>query len=108
MHKELVLFIIGACAVFCGCLLPKRWLPALPNDKLLHFAAFGGLTLLAGRMAESKMELIAWLAGLLLAGLIIEGLQSRVPGRAFCWRDMAANTAGVFLASLGAKALIGI
>jgi VanZ family protein len=108
MHKELILFIAAACAVFCGCLLPKRWLPALPNDKLLHFAAFGVLALLAGRMADTKTELIAWLAGLLLAGLIIEGLQSHVPGRAFCWRDMAANTAGVFLALLGARALIGV
>jgi VanZ family protein len=88
--------------------MPAHWLPALPNDKLLHFLAFGGLSLLAGRVAQTKSELGVWLLGLLVAGWAIEGLQSWIPGRNFCWRDIAANAAGILTAALCARAVIGI
>jgi VanZ family protein len=78
--------------------MPARWLPPLPNDKLLHFLAFGGLALLAGRIAQTGAEQLVWLLGLLLAGWIIEILQNFVPGRKFCWRDMVANATGITVA----------
>lgn len=101
MRWEMILFSVASLAVVLGCLLPNAWLPPLPNDKVMHFAAFAGLTALALRMAASGTAMAAWLAGLLLAGWLIEVLQGWwVPGRKFCWRDMGANAAGIVAAAL--------
>lgn len=90
-----------ACtAVATGCLVPNRWLPRLPNDKLLHFTAFGGIAALALPLAGSRTEAALWLIGLLVASGAIECLQELVPGRHFCWRDLAANAAGIGLVAL--------
>jgi VanZ family protein len=101
MTWELLLFMAGAAAIFVGCLVPAHWLLRLPNDKFLHFAAFAVMAFLAARIAQDRMELLRWVAGLFLAGLLIEILQDRVPGRKFCWRDLMANTAGLVFAALG-------
>ncbi|MBC7861172.1 MAG: VanZ family protein [Burkholderiaceae bacterium] len=106
MSWEMVLFLTGMALVSAGCLVPARWLPPLPNDKLLHFLAFGGLTLLALRLVGGRGELIYWLGGLLLAGWLIEALQNLVPGRSFCWRDMAANAAGILAGACFAPLLL--
>lgn len=95
-----MVFAAGAVTVSAGCLLPGRWLPPLPNDKLLHFLAFAGLTLLAAKIAANGLELALWMLGLFFAGWLIEGLQNWVPDRKFCWRDLAANTAGILVAAL--------
>lgn len=109
MQDELIiLFILGLGAIVLGCLTPKNWMPALPNDKLLHFIAFGGLALLAGRIASTSVELVAWLLGLLAVGAIIEGLQIFIPGRNFCWRDIAANAAGIATAATCSKVVLGV
>jgi VanZ family protein len=108
MGWELILFISTVIAVSTGCLLPARWLPPLPNDKLLHFLAFGGLALLAGRIAQSNSEQLIWLAGLLIVSWGIEVLQNLVPGRKFCWRDMAANAAGISVAGLLSHLITGV
>lgn len=100
MSWEWIVFIAAAGAVLIGCLLPAGWLPPLPNDKLLHFGAFLILTTLALRIAPDWSQRGLWLLGLLAAGLAIEVLQKQVPGRSFCWRDMAANAAGVAAATL--------
>lgn len=94
-RPELWLFVLAASIVCAGCLLPARW--ALPiNDKLAHFLAFGGLALLARMVTGSPHELLIWLLGLVLAGLLIEVLQELVvQGRSFCWKDMMANLAGI-------------
>jgi len=106
MGLEAILFVCAAAAVCIGCLVPNRWLPPLPNDKFLHFAAFAVLTVLALRIADGVVETACWLAGLLVGGWLIECLQTLVPDRRFCWRDMAANTAGIACAVL-AVALVG-
>lgn len=95
MRLELIVFMAAASAVTLGCLLPARWLPLLPNDKLLHFLAFGGLATLALYMERAWHQRAMWILGLLLAGLAIELLQKLVPGRSFCWYDMRANAAGI-------------
>jgi VanZ family protein len=100
MSLELIVFLAAAIAVALGCLLPARWLPLLPHDKLLHFVAFAGLSALALRIEPAWGLRTVWLLGLLLAGLAIELLQKLVPGRTFCWRDMGANTAGIAAATL--------
>jgi hypothetical protein len=99
MMVKLILLFSGTLAVLLGCLLPARWLPPLPNDKLLHFLAYGGLALIAGRIAENGLELAMWLSGLFAVGWAVEALQRWVPGRSFCWRDLAANTAGILVAA---------
>lgn len=98
MAWALTLFIGTAAATAAGCLVPNRWLPRLPNDKLLHFAAFALLGVLA-LLAAGGGARWPWLLGLLLGGWLIECLQALVPDRAFCWRDMGANTAGIAFAA---------
>jgi VanZ family protein len=99
MRWEMILFTVTGIAVVVGCLVPNSWLPPLPNDKLLHFGAFGVLTVLALRMAPDASAATLAMA-LLLSGWLIEVLQSWVPGRKFCWRDIGANAAGIATAAL--------
>ena len=100
MTWEWFLLIAAAMALCAGCLLPNSWLPArLPNDKLMHFLAYAGLTGLALRIAHGRAEAITWVVGLLLAGCLIECLQQLVPERSFSWSDIAANAAGVACAT---------
>jgi hypothetical protein len=108
MAWELLIFITATLIISAGCLVPARWLPALPNDKLLHFLAFGGLTLMAQRLANNNSEWQLWLIGLFLLGWLIEELQRWVPGRKFCWRDLAANTAGIFVAASCSHVLMAL
>ena len=100
MGWNALLFVLTATAVTVGCLVPNRWLPPLPNDKVLHFVSFAVLTGLALPFAHDMTSALLWLAGLLLAGWIIECLQSLLPDRRFCWRDMAANAGGIAFATL--------
>lgn len=95
MSLEAILFVCAASGLCIGCLVPNRWLPPLPNDKFLHFAAFAILTVLALRIAEGLAQAAWSVAGLLVGGWLIECLQGLVPDRRFCWRDMAANAAGI-------------
>lgn len=94
------LFIFSATAVLLGCLLPARWLPAIRHDKWLHFIAFFGMASMIKIIVKNPTELLICFFGLLLSGLVIEGLQHWVPGRQFCWYDMAANAAGVFIVAV--------
>jgi VanZ family protein len=94
------LFFLAASAIFVGCLLPAHWLPPIKHDKWLHFYAFLTLSVFARILTHSVSELIFWLIGIFSAGLLIEILQHWVPGRNFCWRDMAANTAGISLVAV--------
>ncbi|QOY93851.1 VanZ family protein [Massilia sp. UMI-21] len=105
MPSEVLLFVCAASVLFVACLVPNRWLPPLPNDKLMHFGAFAVLTVLALRAAQGRGEAGWWLAGLLLGGWLIECLQSLVPDRRFCWRDLAANAAGIATVALPAFAI---
>lgn len=96
MGIELVLFIGLGGSIVAGCMVPNRWLPSLPNDKLMHFGAFAIMTFLALQIASGWREQALWLASLAIAGWLIECLQGRfVAGRHFCWRDVVANTAGI-------------
>lgn len=95
MSWNAIAFAAAALLLAVGCLVPNRWLPPLPNDKLMHFAGFAGLSVLALRVAGDWREEALWLLGLLVAGWLIECLQSLVPDRRFCWRDLQANAAGI-------------
>lgn len=101
MGWDLMLFVGAGVTILAGCLVPNRWLPALPNDKLLHFAAFALLSVLALRVATGETERWLWLFGLLVGGWIIECLQTWIPDREFCWRDIAANALGIACVAAG-------
>lgn len=101
MGLDAILFVCAATGLLVGCLVPNRWLPPLPNDKFLHFAAFAVLTVLGLRLAGNSVDAMYWLLGLLVGGWIIECLQSLVPDRRFCWRDILANAAGIGFAAVG-------
>lgn len=105
MGWEVGVFAVVVAAVAAGCLMPTHWMRPLPHDKWLHFGAYAGLTLLAVNIAPGWSELKYWLLGLLVAGWLIEVLQSLVPGRGFCWRDMGANAAGIAAAAAAAMLL---
>ena len=94
-----MLFLGAAAGLTTGCLVPNRWLPPLPNDKLMHLAGFALLGMIGLRMAQGALQAGYWLGGLLVLGWVIECLQSLVPDRAFCWRDMGANAAGLGFAA---------
>nr|WP_229474498.1 VanZ family protein [Pseudoduganella lurida] len=96
----MILFSVALLCVFAGCLVPNEWLPTLPNDKLLHFVAYAGLTLLAARIADGWGQFACWAAALAVAGWLVECLQRLVPGRGFSWRDQLANAAGIGCAML--------
>lgn len=100
MRWELMLFVGTALAISAGCLVPNRWLPRLPNDKLLHFAGFALLSAMALRIAQGPGESAVWLLGLLVAGWLIECMQALVPDRKFCWKDILANAAGIAAAAV--------
>lgn len=105
MVWEMGMLIAAGAAMSAGCLVPNRWLPAsMPNDKLMHFAAFGVLTALALRVAQDRTESLLWIAGLLLLGWLIECLQQLLPDRGFSWRDMLANAAGIAFSAVCALA----
>ncbi|MGZ8289732.1 MAG: hypothetical protein ACXW2U_17660 [Telluria sp.] len=101
MAGDLILFMGAAAAMSAGCLVPNRWLPRLPNDKFLHFAGFALLSLLAARAAGPDGQHWIWMLGLLVGGWVIECLQALVPDRSFCWRDLAANAAGIATVAIG-------
>ena len=104
MTLEQWLFIGTSLAMLAGCLVPNSWLPRrLPNDKLMHFAGFAVLSLLALRLARDQHQLLYWMLGLLAAGLLVECLQMLVPERRFCWRDMSANAGGIAVVAVGAQ-----
>lgn len=106
MSWELIIFGMALAGVSLGCLLPAGWLPLLPNDKLLHFGAYAGLTLLSLRIAQGWQELGLWVLGLALSGWLIEVLQNMVPGRKFSWGDMVANLAGILAGCCAAPLLL--
>jgi VanZ family protein len=109
MVLEQLLFIGAGLAMLAGCLVPNSWLPRrLPNDKLMHFAGFAFLSLLALRLAHDQRQQVYAMLGLLAAGLLVECLQILVPERKFCWRDMAANAAGIAVVAVGAQIYVSL
>jgi len=100
MKWEMLGLIAGSTGLVAGCLIPNRYLPRLPNDKLMHAGAFAVLAWLALGIASGPQAAVAWMLGLAVAGWLIECLQHLVPDRGFSWADIAANLAGIGVAIL--------
>lgn len=69
-------------------------------DLLLHFGGYLVMTYLAAGAVESYRPIdrrgyvLGTLVGVLVFGVAVELLQTRVPGRTFSYLDTAANAAG--------------
>ena len=72
---------------------PEEELPDLGWDKLLHFSAYFGLSLLAGLAWGRRMQMLLIFLAAVAMGGVMEMLQLLV-GRAAEWGDMLANTLG--------------
>ena len=108
------LALLGAviCAVVIAVLslLPGSDLPAPNmNDKLNHFIAYGVLMALA-TLGRGQVRLFGLMGGVILYGLVLEGLQGMMPyGRSASWIDALANTGGVVIgAGVGALLARGL
>ena len=58
------------------------------------------MALMAGRLVQPGWPVAVSLGVVLAGSWFIELLQNYVPGRHFCWRDMAANLAGIACAGV--------
>ena len=83
-------------ALALGSLLPRSYPVGLSrHDTELHFAAYAGLALLAGTALCPPRRLRWVLLAVGCYGLLMELMQSLIPGRHPSLEDFAANTCGI-------------
>jgi VanZ family protein len=66
-------------------------------DKVGHFFAYGGLIILAFLTFQSKQRRWAMVGFAIALGIVLEWVQSFVPGRQMSFVDGVADILGVFL-----------
>ena len=94
-----VVLIVSLLGLMVGSLVPPRRVPVEGvNDKLLHFAAYALVGILATMAFRRTSHRVHCLVLLTLLGVVLEFGQIIVPGRAFEVWDMAANGCGTFAA----------
>lgn len=94
-----LVFLTAVGFLSLGSLMPKGYLPAHHlKDKVLHFAGYAVVSLLALIAIRSPQRQLVALMGLTLLGIALEFGQLFVPGRAFEIWDMVANACGVLVA----------
>jgi VanZ family protein len=82
-------------------LLPGELVPAPPvGDKATHYFAYFALALVPMLALASGRRLLQAALFPAALGFALELMQTLVPGRAFEWRDVAANTVGVATGTL--------
>ena len=94
------LLLLSAIAfLFVGSLLPSDFVPAHPfRDKALHFLGYAVVSSLALLSIRHPRRQVISLALLTVLGIALEFGQMFVPGRAFEFGDMVANSGGIFVA----------
>jgi VanZ family protein len=89
-----ICFIFGLVSIGVLSLLPQEALPDTGvSDKLEHLAAYAILCLVGQYAFDGRVRRLA--IGLILYGVLLEGLQSLVPGRYPSPADIVANSLGV-------------
>ena len=100
MKSSLYVFLNVCCVVIVIAitvlsLLPPKTGPEIENDKLGHFIAYFALTFNLMLLSKKKQQDYLFLIFALFYGLLMEFLQSFVPGRDSSVHDMLANSLGV-------------
>jgi VanZ family protein len=104
----MIVWLILAVTIAVLYLLPEAAPPGQANlDKLAHFLAFGGLGSVA-RLADKRPRLNVPIAISAVLAVILEWIQSFVPGRETTLADVAANMVGLVLGIAAALALRGL
>lgn len=92
-------FLVATFFLATASVVPRDRLPShTVHDKLLHFAAYATLGLMAMLAVRSRQRQITVMLLLVVLGIALEFAQILVPGRSFELADMAANGLGVYLA----------
>lgn len=87
-----------------GSLLPSSspaisWVGGV-NDKLLHFAAYAALTLLAVLGADDRRRMLRSVLIMLVLGVTLDIAQRFIPGRGFELSDVLADNLGLLCGAL--------
>lgn len=99
-------FLLSVVTLTAASLLPSKQMPSTSmDDKVLHFAAYAFVGILAALAFRRRSARFACLALLTLLGVGLEFGQTYVPGRSFELWDMAANGCGAFTALTTARVL---
>jgi VanZ family protein len=106
-----IIWLIWAAMVITGSLLPGKDLPAAPvSDKIEHFTAYFGLTVLPPLFLKTRRSVSVCPFLMVLLGICLEIAQIWIPGRTCDVMDAVANTVGAavgFVAGLAAAKLVG-
>ena len=71
------------------------------SDKFAHFLTYATLSGWFSLLVARRVSLLWVIAGLIVYGMAIEGLQGLTDYRYPEWADVVANSAGVILGTLG-------
>lgn len=101
IRLNLVLFAFVAVAVAVLCLLPGADVPSIGlGDKVEHIVAYALLAVLGLNAFPGGLRWVVVLVFLLAFGLLLEYLQSFVPGRSADLIDIVANICGTIAGGL--------
>ena len=92
-------FLIAAVTVLS--LLPASVVPRLPGGGTLeHFSAYLALALIPAVAMRRVYSVFVAVILMACLGVLLEILQTAIPGRAFEWVDIVMNTVGVTAGAL--------
>ncbi len=93
-----LLFVLYTLAIIIASLLPADpKAQVISWDKLAHFLAYFGMSLLAYLTFRTRNGRILAISFVIAIGLVIEWVQGFVPGRVTSWNDALANGLGVLI-----------
>jgi hypothetical protein len=93
-----IAFIGGVCVVIGGSLLPGRDMPALINDKVEHFLAYGALATVGSLTCRTRQDRLMLVLFLFVLAVGLEIAQRFSPGRSTEFFDALAGWMGACLA----------
>ncbi len=92
-------WLVGVGVLVVGSLLPGSspavsWVGGI-NDKLLHFAAYAALALLAVLAADDRRAVLRSVFIMVVLGVTLDFAQRFIPGRGFELGDILADNLGL-------------
>lgn len=89
----IIALFVGGSQPYAGSLFIPPW------DKVVHIIFYGGMLVLS-KLAYPNAPLWKLIVGVLMIGVLDEVHQMFVPGRRPGWDDLAADLAGIALATV--------